>query len=157
MKKYISYTVNEAIAKLEAYCVYQDRCHLEVTNKLKEMNMIPQSIDHILNHLIQNNFLNEERYARSFARGKFRIKKWGKQRIIKELKQRNISRFNITAALSELDQEEYHSTFHEISEKQWEKLEDKNVFQKKKKLANYLFYRGWEADLVYEKLNQLSS
>lgn len=156
MKEQGSYTVAEATVKAEAYCVYQDRCHLEVTKKLKEMNMIPQAIDHILNHLIQNDFLNEERFARNFARGKFRIKKWGKQRIVKELKYRNISRFTIKAALSEIDPVEYQKTFEQISIKKWESLTDKNPQQKKKKLTNYLFYRGWEADLVYEMLNRFN-
>ena len=81
-----SYTLEEARKKLEYYCTYQERCHQEVTRKLREMKMIPEAIDQIIVHLIKENFLNETRFAQSFARGKFRIKKWGKQRISNELK-----------------------------------------------------------------------
>jgi regulatory protein len=86
-----SYTIDEAIKKIESYCVYQDRCHKEVENKLREMGMIPIAANQIIGHLIQENYLNEERFARSYARGKFNIKKWGKKRIVNELKQRGIS------------------------------------------------------------------
>lgn len=141
---------------MEAYCAYQDRCHLEVTGKLKEMQMIPQAIDHIIHHLITHNFLNEERFARSYARGKFRIKKWGKKRIVRELKQRKISRFNISAALSEINQEEYEATFEAISIKKWDQLRETNIFIKKKKLTDYLLYRGWEYEMVFDQLNKLT-
>lgn len=156
MKPTISYTVDEAIAKMERFCAYQERCHYEVTNKLKEMKMIPQAIDHIIHYLITNNYLNEERFARSFARGKFRIKKWGRQRITRELKQRKISHYNIKAALSEIDLDEYYATLDEISTKKWAALTESNLLIKKKKLANYLFYRGWEPDLVFQKINEFT-
>ena len=84
MKK--TYTVQEAKASLEAYCAYQERCHREVVAKLRTMGMIPLAIDDIVVHLIQYGFLNEERYARSFTRGTFYSKKWGKLRIQRELK-----------------------------------------------------------------------
>ena len=84
MIKYSTYTLQEATKKLEYYCSYQDRCHKEVTKKLKDMRMLPQSIDHIINHLIQEDYLNEERFAKSFARGKFNIKNWGRVRITNE-------------------------------------------------------------------------
>ncbi|XLS31037.1 regulatory protein RecX [Flavobacteriaceae bacterium M23B6Z8] len=142
---------------MEAYCAYQDRCHLEVSNLLKEMKMIPLAQELIINHLIQHNFLNEERFARSYARGKFRIKKWGKRRIVNELKRRKISRFNISAALSEIDAEDYEATFEDLSTKKWNQLKETNIFKKKKKLADYLLYRGWESEMIYDKLNELTS
>ena len=86
-----SYTVEEALIKLQKYCSYQDRCHKEVEQKLKEMRMIPQAADQIIMALIQGNYLNEERFTMAFVRGKFKIKKWGKRRLTSELKQRNIS------------------------------------------------------------------
>ena len=86
------YTVQEATKKIESYCAYQDRCHKEVVSKLKEMGMIPLAVDTIIAQLIEDRFLNEERFAKSFARGKFNIKKWGKNRIVRELKFRNISK-----------------------------------------------------------------
>ncbi|MGK0127682.1 MAG: regulatory protein, partial [Candidatus Azotimanducaceae bacterium] len=84
-----SYTLEEAKRALERYCVYQDRCHKEVISKLYDCNMIPETHDIIIVHLIQHDFLNEERFSKSYARGKFRIKKWGKVRIVRELKFRN--------------------------------------------------------------------
>ena len=148
-------TVQEAQQKLERYCAYQDRCHLEVVSKLKEMRMIPEAIDVIVAHLIQENYLNEERFARSFARGKFNIKKWGKNRIVNELKRRQISTFNIKCALSEISEEDYLNTFNELAIKRWEQLNTENLQRRKKKLTDYLFYRGWESHLVYKKIQEL--
>ena len=91
-----SFTVNELQSKLEHYCVYQDRCHQEIERKMNEYQMIPEAKEKILLHLMRHDFLNEERFSKSFARGKFRIKHWGKQRIIRELKIKNISSYNIS-------------------------------------------------------------
>ena len=93
-----AYTVTEATRKLESYCAYQERCHKEVIEKLRELRMVDAAIDHILAHLIQEGYLNEERYAKSFARGKFLIKKWGRNRIVNELMLRDISKYNIQSA-----------------------------------------------------------
>ena len=129
-----TYTVEEAKRKLEAYCAYQDRCHKEVREKLIQMRMIPDAVDAIMYHLLQHKFLDEERFARSFARGKFRHKKWGKNRIKQELKQREIGTYLINKAFTEIPEEEY---------------------KKRKKLADYLMYRGWPGDWVYEKAKAL--
>ncbi|EIJ38643.1 MULTISPECIES: regulatory protein RecX [Galbibacter] len=150
-----SYTVEEAKRKLESYCAYQDRCHKEVVNKLRDMKMIPLAIDTIIAHLIAHNFLNEERFAKSFARGKFNIKKWGKNRIVRELKFREISRFNIQTALKEISEEDYYKTLHALAEKRANQITEKDRFKKKKKIADYLLYRGWESHLVYDKVNEL--
>ena len=111
MQKSTSFTVQEAQKKLEHYCAYQERCHQEVVQKLKSLNMIPKAIDQIIGQLISDNYLNETRFAQIFARGKFRIKKWGKVRILRELKFRNISPFNTKIALKEIDPNEYSDTF----------------------------------------------
>ena len=113
MKKTVL-SVEEVKRKLEHYCVYQDRCHKEVEQKLNEYNLIPQAKDLILLHLLEHNFLNEERFAKSFARGKFRIKKWGKPRIVRELKFRSISEYNIKTALKEIDEKEYIQTLYDL-------------------------------------------
>ena len=86
-------TLSEARLKLEYYCSYQERCHLEVVDKLKQLGMTKPEVDELVVHLIQNDFLNEERFARAFARGKHRIKSWGKIRIVNELKQRSFCCF----------------------------------------------------------------
>lgn len=155
MKKDIAYSLKEATRKLEAYCAYQDRCHKEVISKLRDMGMIPMAIDEIVGHLIKERFLNEERFARSFARGKFNIKKWGKNRIVNELKQKGITKYNLTLALKEIDEEVYLETLELLAEKRLGQLTETNVFKKRKKLADYLLYRGWESPLVYEITKRL--
>lgn len=150
-----SYTLDEAKKKLESYCAYQDRCHKEVNQKLKDMGMIPSAIDQIISALIQDNFLNEERFSKSFARGKFNIKKWGKNRIVNELKQRGISKYNITTALKEIDEDDYLETLTLLAEKRLNAISEKNIQKRRKKLADYLLYRGWESHLVYEKTTEL--
>lgn len=149
---YKSYTVDEAKKKLEHYCSYQERCHDEVIQKLKGMNMIPEAIDAIIFHLIENNFLSEERFAASFARGKFRIKHWGRRRIIIELKARNISKYNIDLALRQIDPDEYIDVFNELANKQWSSVSEHNILKKKKKVADFLLRKGFESSLVMEKI-----
>lgn len=151
-----SYTLSEATKKMERFCAYQERCHKEVVFKLKEMHMIPQAIDQIMAHLILENYLNEERFAKSFARGKFTIKKWGRNRIIKELKLRNISKYNIQTALQEIDEEDYQKTLDTLARKRAGQLTGKSFQVKRRKLADYLLYRGWENQLVYDKIQNLS-
>lgn len=150
-----TYTVDEALKRLENYCVYQERCHKEVEEKLVEMRLIPEAKEKIILHLIENNFLNETRFALAFARGKFRIKKWGKQRITRELKLRNISAYNIKAALEQISYDEYEATLNELAQQRLQQITEKNKYKKRKKLADYLLYRGWESDLVYEKITTL--
>jgi regulatory protein len=150
-----SFTLEEATKKLESYCAYQERCHQEVNKKLIELGMISEARDVVVVHLIDNNFLNESRFAKSFARGKFRIKKWGKYRITRELKQKQISKFNITEALKEISEADYLDTFNALVEKKWESILESNLQIKKKKLIDYLAYRGWESHLIYAKVNEL--
>lgn len=150
-----AYSLTEATRKLESYCAYQERCHKEVMEKLKSMRMIPEAIDQITTHLIQENYLNEERFSKSYARGKFTIKKWGKNRIVNELKLRQVSKFNIKSALAEINDEDYHRTLDELAKKRMTQISETNVQKKRKKLADYLLYRGWESNLVYEKLKEL--
>lgn len=149
------YTVQEATKKIESYCAYQDRCHKEVVSKLKEMGMIPLAVDTIIAQLIEDRFLNEERFAKSFARGKFNIKKWGKNKIVRELKFRNISKYNITTALKEIEPEAYLITLDDLANKRLQQITETNIQKRRKKLADYLLYRGWESHLVYEKLQEL--
>lgn len=150
-----AYTLQEATTKMEQYCAYQERCHKEVVEKLRSMRMIPQAIDKIVVHLIEENYLNEERFAQSFARGKFNIKNWGRKRIVRELKIRNISTYNINTALSEIDDGAYYKTLDNLAQKRLSQITEKNPQKKRKKLADYLLYRGWESHLVYEKIKEL--
>lgn len=149
------YNIDEARLKMENYCAYQERCHKEVAQKLYEMQLIPAAVEKITLHLMEHDFLNETRFAQAFARGKFRIKKWGRNRIKVELKKREISAYNINLALKEFSEEEYLNTLHELATKRTSQITEKDKFKKRKKLADYLLYRGWESHLVYEKTTQL--
>ena len=150
-----SYTVDEALSKLQKYCSYQDRCHKEVEKKLKEMRMIPEASDQIIIALIDGDYLNEERFALAFVRGKFKIKKWGRQRLTSELKQRNISKYLIDKALKQIPKAAYKATFESLAHKKVASIKGVSAFKNKKKLADYLLYRGWESSMVYEKVNQV--
>ena len=152
-----TYTVLEAQQKLEYYCSYQERCHQEVNQKLREMGMIPVAIDHIIVHLIDNNFLNESRFACSFARGKHRIKHWGKIRIVNELKFKKISQFNINLGLKEISETEYFETFENSANKNWQSIMERNIQKKRKKFCDYMLRKGFESDIVYRKLKELES
>ena len=149
------FSVIEIHKKLENYCVYQDRCHKEVESKLKEYNVIPEVREFILLKLLEDNFLNEERFSKSFARGKFRIKKWGKDRIVRELKFRNISFYNIKTALKEIDENEYIQTLYTLVEKKNDSVVESNIFKRKKKIIDFLKYRGYEYDLIYKVVNEV--
>lgn len=150
-----SYTVAEAQKKLEYYCSYQERCHLEVIAKLKTLGMISSVIDKIISELIKANYLNETRFTQSFVRGKFRIKKWGKNRILRELKIRDISTFNIKLGMKEISDDSYQKTFYELFEKRRREVKQLTKTEQKKKIFSYMSYRGWETSKVYEALRDL--
>ena len=117
--------------------------------------MTTDEIDSIVVQLIENNFLNETRFACSFARGKHRIKQWGKIRITNELKARQISSTNISLALKEISSEEYESTFENLAERCWNGIQEKNILKKRKKFCDYLLRRGYESNFVYDKVKEM--
>ena len=148
-------TLKEREGKLQYYCSYQDRCHKEVTEKLKTFNVKQHESNQIISNLINDNYLNESRFSESFVRGKFKIKNWGKIRIISELKRRNISRYNITLGLKEVEDQDYLNKFEEIFKKKLSSLSNLSSDLKKKKIISYLQYRGWESNLIYSKINEI--
>ena len=140
---------------MEKFCAYQERCHQEVERKLSQMGMIQQASELIQLHLFENDFINEERYARSFSRGKFRIKKWGRVRIKNELVKREISGLNIKAGLEEIDSDEYAETLSELARKRYDMVSEIHLMKKRKKVADYLLRKGFESSMVYSKLLEL--
>ncbi|RRA91243.1 regulatory protein RecX [Paenimyroides viscosum] len=147
-------SVIDAIKKLEHYCSYQDRCYKEVITKLKSLGMYQTAIDHILDHLVANNFLNEERFAKSFARGKHKFKYWGKRRIEQELKFRDISSYNIKTAIKEIETD-YLSNFYTLAERKWQNLTDTSLEKKKRKWVGFLMRKGYESNLIFDFLKDL--
>ena len=155
MKNQKSYTVEEATKAMEYYCAYQERCHKEVEQKLYNLNMISEAQEFIILHLLQHNFLNEERFAKAFVRGKFSIKKWGRIKIVSELKFKNISSYTIKTALKEIDDEDYLATLEQIAKKKLQLIKESNSFKKKNKLSSYLISKGFETSLVYKVTNSI--
>ncbi|MGY8969345.1 MAG: regulatory protein RecX [Flavobacteriales bacterium] len=157
MLKKNSFTLEEAQKRLEHYCAYQERCHYEVEQKLRELNMISSVQEIIITKLLGKNYLNETRFSQSFARGKFRIKKWGKVRIIRELKARRISDYNIKKGLREISDEDYNETFYTLFEKRKASVDHYPLYERKRKILDYMVYRGWEKEKIYASLNDLKT
>lgn len=151
-----SYTVQEATVKLMQFCAYRDRSQKEVEDKLLEMRMIPEAREQIIIKLMQEDFLNEERFARSFARGKFRIKKWGRIRIKQELKLREVSTPVIKLAMTEIEEKQYLITLNELAEKKLNLLKEPNKLKRRKKLVDHLLQKGYESGLVFEVTSSLT-
>ncbi|RMG87637.1 MAG: RecX family transcriptional regulator [Bacteroidetes bacterium] len=144
-----------ALRRLQKYCAYQDRCHREVRSKLLELGIYGDDLEDIIVELIREDFLNEERFARSFARGKFRFKKWGRIRIVRELKLRDISAYCLKKALDEIDEAEYRRELTKLIDKKAGYVRVKDVFKKRKKLADFAIGKGFEPALVWEAVKEV--
>ena len=150
------YDLKIAIERLKNYCALQDRCQWDVTQKMKEWGLLEITQNHILEILIQEKYVDEERFAQSFCRGKFLIKKWGKVKITNELKKKKISDICIKKGLEEIDLTEYDLLLEDLLTKKNDTLRDKNHFTRKSKLARFLIQRGFEGNLVWDKIRELS-
>jgi regulatory protein len=146
-------TPGQAFEKAKQYCGYQERCHSEVKSKLYSFSLTTPEVDECISKLIEENYLNEERFAIAFAGGKFRIKHWGKVKIKYELKKKYISDYCINKAISEIDEDEYMKIFEKVFEESLDALKkEKNSFIKNKKLVDYVRQRGFETELIYQKI-----
>ena len=150
-----NFTVDEIEFKLKQYCSYQDRCHNEVEKKLKSFDVISEVKEQIIFNLINENYLNETRFCKSFVRGKFKIKNWGKRKITLELKNRKVSNYNLKEGLKEINEIDYLDKLENLFNKKLASLDHLSLINKKKKIFSFLLYRGWETNLIYEKLNQI--
>ena len=146
-------TQKQAIEKMMKFCAYQDRCQFEVQQKLYGTGLTQDEIDHVVIELIAQGFINEERFAKSFVRGKFRIKKWGRVKIRLALKQKQISDFCIKKGFKEIDEAEYLTVLESEIDKKGRSLSEPNEFVKKQKIARYVISRGFEPELVWEILD----
>lgn len=154
-KKYISR--EEALRRMQRYCAYQDRCHLEARHKLLDLGVYGQDLEEILLALIEEKFLDEERFARSFARGKFQIKGWGRIRITSELKQRQISSYCLRKAMEEIDSEAYLQKLEQQLRTRAEQYnnETSNLFEIRQRLAQYGIRKGFEPEVVWETIKKI--
>lgn len=141
-----SFTFEEIRQKLVSYCVYQDRCHSEVEQKMREFLLIPEAKDDIFLYLIKENYLNEERFARSYIRGKFYIKHWGKNKIRQHLKQKGISEKLISKSMDEINEADYTKILRKIYDDYYSRQKELKDYQKRVKTTRYLLSRGYDYD-----------
>jgi len=140
--------------KIEYFCAYQERCHLDVINKLNKLGVFGDNADEYVCYLIDENFLSETRFSEAFVRGKFNYNDWGKNKIIRELKSRNISDWNISNALKQINDLDYNTKLKKLCVKQVE-LSDKPKAELRNKVIKSLSLKGWEIDLIINQINQL--
>jgi regulatory protein len=152
-KKYLS--KEQAIQKLKQYCTYQERSHYEVQQKLWDLGVRRAEHDEIISTLIEEDYLNEERFAKAFVGGKFRMKDWGRKKIWYALKEKQVSEYNIKKAMKEIDDEEYKSVLRELAEKKYALLKGEQYLIRKKKTMDYLMQKGFEPDLVTRVVDEL--
>lgn len=156
-KKKEKLSKEQAFQKLKHYCAYQERCHSEVKEKLYGYGLRTNEVDELISTLITENYLNEERFAIQFAGGRYRLKKWGRNKIKYELKSRQVSEYCIKKALKEIPEEEYYDTLLKLALKKWEELRrEKNRFTKLKKARDFLLQKGYEQTLVQDVLKQIA-
>jgi len=153
----ISFTKDEKIIieKIQSYCLYQDRCVKEVKNKLYSFKVSSQLVENIVEYLIDNDYLNEERYTKMFIQGKLRIKKWGRIKLKYELRSKGIDIKTINEHINQINEEDYINYFNEFSTSKIKFLKGTKD-QKKRSFINYFTYRGWENNLIYQKLRDIS-
>jgi regulatory protein len=146
----------QALQKIRHYCAYQERSHAEVREKLYSFGLWKKDTETILSQLIEDNYLNEERFAIAFAGGKFRIKHWGRVKIKHELKQKRVSEYSIKKALGEIDESAYQKVLKKLAFEKWESLKnERNIFSRKRKVQDYLLQKGYEYDQIAMRLQEL--
>jgi len=144
----------KAWQKIKHYCAYQERSHAETRDKLYGFGLYKHEVETLLSQLIEENYLNEERYAIAFAGGHFRMKNWGRVKIKYELQQKRVSAYCIKKAMAAIDEADYLATLQKLAKAKLATLTtEKNIFTKKTKLRNYLMQKGYEANLVMEMVN----
>ena len=148
------YTPAEALGRMRKYCAYQERSHQEVRTKLLQLGLRGNDLENVKVRLIDEGFLNEERFAVAFAGGKFRMKNWGRKKIGQQLKAKGISDYCINKAMKEIDDGAYRKSLKQLLDKKTASLKDKNIFTRKQKLSNFLIGKGYEQELVWEEVKK---
>jgi regulatory protein len=152
MKKH---SPEEAKSKILRYCAYQERSHREVKKKLYELGLYSSEVDELISYLITEGFLNEERYAKAYAGGKFRMKKWGRLKIIRELENHGLTANCIKIGLREIDSSDYERTLQEVVLKKSRQISEENRYVKRDKVARYAIQRGFEPELVWNEVKRI--
>lgn len=150
--KKVKYDKRTGLVKAEGYCAYQERSQQEVRSKLYDWGLWPNEVEEVISELIENNFLNEERFARAYVSGKFNIKHWGKIKIKQGLKLKKITDKMIIIALNTIDYDDYLKTILDTAEKKLPLIKEKDAYKRKSKLMTFLMSKGFESDLILEVL-----
>lgn len=148
-------TPEQALQKLKQYCAYQERSHQEVKDKLYQLGVWKRDHDPIIATLIEENYLNEERFAIAYAGGKFRMKHWGRVKITYELKQKQVSPYLIKKALKQITEEDYQQTLDKLADERYASLKSEQYLIRRKKTSDYLIAKGYEINLVQQVLARL--
>lgn len=157
MKSERKYSLIEAKFKLEAYCAYQERCSFELEKKMRSWGIDSEDQGRLLAELISTNFLSEERFAEAYVSGKVRIKKWGRVKIRRELKQRHISEYSIKKGMASIDLDEYWDNLLHLAKRKWESItNERDSYKKKTKVYRYLSSKGYETDLLKDAVEEVS-
>jgi len=149
------FSPTEALAKIQRYCAYQERSHKEVKTKLYDYGLYSSQVDEILSQLITDGFLNEERFAKAYAGGKFRMKKWGKLKIKNELEFLGLTKNCIQRGLKEIEPADYSKTLKALIKKKSTEIKDENLFKKRDKVARFVMSKGYEPEMVWEYVRDL--
>lgn len=145
----------EALAKIQHYCAYQDRSHKEVKTRLYDYGLNESLVDELIAQLITEGFLNEERFAKAFAGGKFRMKKWGKLKIKNELEFLGLTKNCIQRGLKEIDSADYSKTLKSLIKKKSTEIKEENLFKKRDRVARFAIGKGYEPEMVWEYIRDL--
>lgn len=154
-KKLIKLTPAQAKERIYSFCAYQERTHQEVKNKLYGYGLYRDDVEELLSHLIEEKFLNEERFAKTYVGGKFRIKGWGRQKITNALEGKGVTSNCIRIGLKEIDEKDYLYTLKTILKKKIATIESENVFVIRDKAGRYAISRGYEPELVWREIKIL--
>lgn len=159
VKKYsehIELTQDQILQKLESFCSYRERCITEINQRLYQLKADANDYDLYINHLKENNFLNETRFANSFARGKNSIKKWGRKKILMELKSKKIDDSTIQQSLQQIDEGMYLIKLQDVLEKKNRIIKETDMFKRKQKLIQFAMQKGYETEIIFEALKNIS-
>lgn len=144
----------EALARIYRYCAYQERSHQEVKNRLYEYGLYSSEVDELLSRLITEGFLNEERFAKAFAGGKFRMKKWGRLKIQNKLESLGLTNKCIGSGMKEIDPTDYSKTLKDLIKQKAQQTIEQNSFKKRDKVARFAIAKGYEPELVWEVVKE---
>lgn len=147
----------QALQKIRHYCAYQERCHQEVKEKLYSFGLHKEETEELISRLIEDNYLDEERFAVQFAGGKFRMKQWGKRKIEAELKARQVSSYCIRKGLAQITDEDYRKTLDKLAWDKYKSLSGEDAFSARAKTMSYLLQKGYEPDLASKAIDTCSN